>query len=98
MVSIRKLDSLPVKNSEIGQFIRKCTKVSPPPKSEEPFSEVYESEIEFKEELMMISDEQKQYDPNNDLNESVNTINELIDSISQTTPIRLDGINSIDVR
>ena len=46
----------------------------------------------------MISDEQKQYDPNNDLNESVNTINELIDSISQTTPIRLDGINSIDVR
>lgn len=55
-MSIRKLDSQPVVQKEIGNLSRKTIKVSPPPKTE-PFSDVYESEIELKEELIVEDDE-----------------------------------------
>ena len=55
-MSIRKLDSQPVVDQEFGNFNRKTIKVSPPPKTE-PFSDVYESEIELKEEIIMVDDE-----------------------------------------
>lgn len=59
--------------------------MSPPPKSE-PFSDVYESEIELKEDVMMINDDT--LDDKIKVNESMNEINELIDSISNTTPVK----------
>lgn len=86
-MSIRKLDSQPVNNiNEFGQFERKSIKVSPPPKSE-PFSDVYESEIELKDEGIMV-DETLNGGERTKVDESLNEINELIDSISATTPIK----------
>ena len=52
---IRKHDSHPVKNNEFGHFERKTAKVSQPPQSE-PFSDVYESEIEVREDAGMLDD------------------------------------------
>ena len=86
-MSIRKLDSQPVQkqNYELGEFERKSVKASPAPQSE-PFSDVYESEIELKDDPIMIVDDT--IDDKMKVNESVNEINELIDSISATTPVK----------
>ena len=86
-MSIRKLDSQNSNNiNELGQFERKSIKVSPPPKSE-PFSDVDESEIELKDEGIMV-DETLNGGERTKVDESLNEINELIDSISATTPVK----------
>ena len=82
---IKKHESSPVKNKEFGHFDRKSTKVSAPPLSE-PFSDVYESEIEVREDTHLLDDSdcyQRRM-----VNESMNEINELIDTISNATQIR----------
>ena len=47
---------------------------------------MYESEIELKDDPIMIVDDT--LDEKMKVNESINEINELIDSISNTTPVK----------
>ena len=82
---IKKHDSNPVSNKEFGHFERKSAKVSAPPRSE-PFSDVYESEIEIREDTRMLDDSEC-YERQM-VNESINEINELIDTISNATQIK----------
>ena len=84
-MKIKKHESSPVNNKEFGQFERKCAKVSRPPQSE-PFSDVYESEIEVREDTRMLDDSEC-YERQM-VNESMNEINELIDTISNATQIK----------
>ena len=74
-----KNGSQPIKNKEFGHFERKVAKVSPPPKSE-PFDDVYESEIEVREDPSM---DDSGCQINRRVDESMQEINELIETISQ---------------
>ena len=47
---------------------------------------MYESEIELKEDVLTVNDDT--LDDKMKVNESLNEINELIDSISNTTPVK----------
>ena len=89
-MSIRKLGSQPLMRSEFIQLSRKSIKVSPPPKveSREIFDNVYESEIEQKEDSIIGADDSLSNQIKN--NESMMEINELLDDISNTTPDRTD--------
>ena len=82
---IKKHDSSPVRNKEFGNFERKSAKVSAPPNSE-PFSDVYESEIEIREDTYR-PEESDCYEKQM-INESMHEINELIDTISNATQIK----------
>ena len=95
-MTVKKLHSQPARNAEFGQFTRKVIKVSPPPATD-PFSDVYESEIEVRDDNTIddtLDGEEKKG------NDSLNEINDLIDSISNTTPQGRSsgGLNSITVR
>ena len=73
-------------DKELGPLERRSVKVSPPPQSE-PFSDVDESEIELKDEVVMIIDETLN-DEKTKVDESMNEINDLIESISAATPVK----------
>ena len=84
-MTIKKHDSSPVNNKEFGHFERRTAKVSAPPQSE-PFSDVYESEIEVRDDTRILDD--SEIYERQMVNESMNEINELIDTISNATQIK----------